>query len=452
MPRTNTRPCRHRARPRTNAVRLLPAALSLTALTWLTGCTEVNQMFARPEPAPEPQVVEQPAPPAPIPDPQEKPKPGKLYEWNGDGRRVSHIVVDTDDQKARFYDGDEQIGWTMVASGVSKHPTPTGEFAVMEKVQNKRSNLYGKIVNKSGKTMRSGAVMGKTPIPAGGRFLGASMPYFMRLTYDGIGLHAGPIPRPGRPASHGCIRMPRKMAPILYKHTDLGTRVSIVGNGPNYGNYVAKQRKLAAERAAVAAREAEQKPRQVASAAEPARRADPVSTTAKRSDEKTAPANATVASAAAPAYTTATPTSPAPAPAPAPGTTSAATTTQQPTSPAPATRAAAAPTASPAPDNASAPVPSPAAKPSPQPAATAAAAPAPSPMPAAPMPAAPMPMPMPIAPVPVIPAGAYTPAPMIPPPLPAAPKPAPAPAVATSSAPAAESTSTQTDQSADGTN
>lgn len=229
----------------------------------LSACTEVNRFLARAEGKPpqggdpSPQVAEQAAP-EPIPSPQEKAKSGKLYEWNGDGRRVSRIVVNTDEQKARFYDGDEQIGWTTVASGVSKFPTPTGHFEVVEKVANKRSNLYGKIYGAGGKVVRSDAKAGRDPIPAGARFEGAKMPYFLRLTNDGIGLHAGPIPRPGRPASHGCIRMPSKLAPVLFEHVDLGVKVSIVGSGPDYGNYVQKQRAIAArekERREAAARQ-----------------------------------------------------------------------------------------------------------------------------------------------------------------------------------------------------
>jgi hypothetical protein len=194
--------------------------------------------------------------PDPIPEPQEKPKPGKLYEWSGDGRPVSRIVIDTNEQKARFYDGKEQIGWTTIASGVSKHPTPRGEFTILEKVANKRSNLYGKIVNSKGAVIK-GSATGKDPVPPGGRFVGASMPNFMRMTYDGIGMHAGPIPRPGSPASHGCIRMPKTFAATVFKHVSTGTAVTVVGNGPDYGNYgerVARQQ--AEERARRAAAEA----------------------------------------------------------------------------------------------------------------------------------------------------------------------------------------------------
>ena len=51
-------------------------------------------------------------------------------------------------------------------------------------------------------------------------------------------MHIGPIPKPGRRASHGCIRLPSKMAPILFEHTAVGTPVTITGNGPDYQTYL----------------------------------------------------------------------------------------------------------------------------------------------------------------------------------------------------------------------
>ena len=196
------------------------------------------------EPESEP-VVAEPVKPLPPPDP---PKKTKLFEWTGDGRAVTRIVVNVDDQKARFFEDDKEVGWTYVASGVSRHPTPIGIFSVKEKVANKESNLYGKVYGKGGQLITRNAKMGTTPIPPGARFDGADMPYFLRLTNDGIGLHAGPIPKPGRAASHGCIRMPKDFAPILFRHVDIGTEVSIVGKGPSYATYLAQQRKSAPAR------------------------------------------------------------------------------------------------------------------------------------------------------------------------------------------------------------
>jgi lipoprotein-anchoring transpeptidase ErfK/SrfK len=221
------------------------AAIAVLASA-LAGCSTLSDLQGRltkPAAAAKeaPAVAAQPAKPAPLPDP-EPAKKTKLYEWTGDGRSVTRIVVNVDEQKARFYEGEKEVGWTTVASGVSRYPTPVGSFSVQEKVANKESNLYGKVYGKGGQLISSNAKMGKTPIPDGARFDGADMPYFLRLTGDGIGMHAGPIPRPGRPASHGCIRMPKAFAPIAFRHVGIGTQVSIVGKGPSYSAYLAQQR------------------------------------------------------------------------------------------------------------------------------------------------------------------------------------------------------------------
>jgi hypothetical protein len=230
-----------------------------TLAVTLGACTELARLGSKPDATSASPVVAAEPEPTPVVEQieSEPPKPSKLYEWNADGRPVSRIEIDTDAQRARFFAGDEEIGWSTVASGLPKHPTPTGQFSVIEKVENKRSNLYGKVV-KNGKVIKSSAKAGRDPIPAGASFEGAHMPYFMRLTHDGIGLHAGPIPRPGQPASHGCIRLPSTLAPVLFKHVSHGTQVEIVGSGPSYGNYIEKQRIAAAQQARVA-REAEER-------------------------------------------------------------------------------------------------------------------------------------------------------------------------------------------------
>ena len=195
-------------------------------------------------------------------EPEPKPEPGQLYDWTGNGREVTRIVIDTSTQVANFYAGNERVGWTTIATGVSSHPTPRGQFSILEKVRDKRSNLYGKLV-RNGKVIRSSA-HGRDPVPQGARFVGASMPHFMRLTYDGIGMHAGPIPNPGQPASHGCIRMPPEMAEAVFAHVGPSTAVTVVGNGPDYGNYaerIARQREEARAR-----RQAEERARRAAEA------------------------------------------------------------------------------------------------------------------------------------------------------------------------------------------
>jgi hypothetical protein len=56
------------------------------------------------------------------------------------------------------------------------------------------------------------------------------MPFMQRLTWDGIALHAGEIP--GRPASHGCIRLPLAFARELFAVTRIGAAVHVVAGAP----------------------------------------------------------------------------------------------------------------------------------------------------------------------------------------------------------------------------
>lgn len=160
-------------------------------------------------------------------------KPGQhpdrpLFEWHGDGASgpVS-ISISLGEQKARIFRGGKQVGWTYVATGKSSHPSPRGSFRILEKIADKHSNKYGMIVNASGDIIDSDATASRESIPSGGRFMGAPMPYWMRITSWGVGMHAGPIPDPGYPASHGCIRFPLEMAQTLFSVVEVGTPVTI---------------------------------------------------------------------------------------------------------------------------------------------------------------------------------------------------------------------------------
>ena len=56
------------------------------------------------------------------------------------------------------------------------------------------------------------------------------MPFMQRLTWGGIALHAGQIP--GRPASHGCVRLPLAFARHLFGATQVGAAVHILDRRP----------------------------------------------------------------------------------------------------------------------------------------------------------------------------------------------------------------------------
>jgi hypothetical protein len=166
-------------------------------------------------------------PPLPPPEPV-KPAAPVLYEWKGDETPGPVTVeIDLSEQKASIYRGGVNVGWTFVATGKKGHATPAGKFKILEKIRHKSSNRYGVIVNKNGRVVDSDAKAGRDPVPEGGRFVGARMPYWMRLTGYGIGMHMGPIPRPGQPASHGCIRLPEIMAEKLFSLAPVGTTVTI---------------------------------------------------------------------------------------------------------------------------------------------------------------------------------------------------------------------------------
>lgn len=152
-----------------------------------------------------------------------------MYEWNGDNvAGPPSIVIRLDEQKAIFYRGKKQVGWTYVASGKPSHPTPPGQYAVMERTTDKVSNRYGMLLDDKGGVLMSDFNTSKDAMPEGAQFKPARMPYFLRLTNDGVGLHAGKIPKPGATASHGCVRLPNYMAGKFFENVRVGTPVTIL--------------------------------------------------------------------------------------------------------------------------------------------------------------------------------------------------------------------------------
>src|SRR6202023_3139198 len=74
---------------------------------------------------------------------------------------------------------------------------PAGVFSVVKKDKDQRSSLYDD----------------------------AWMPHMLRVTWNGLALHGGPLP--GYAASHGCVRMPFGFAEKLFDKVRIGTRVII---------------------------------------------------------------------------------------------------------------------------------------------------------------------------------------------------------------------------------
>ena len=125
-------------------------------------------------------------------------RPGQ-YLWREvpEAAGRERVVVSLSDQRAYLYRGNELMAVTTVSSGTDSNPTPTGIFAVLNKKTMHRSRKYEN----------------------------APMPFAQFIDQYGVALHAGH--NPGRPASHGCVRLPSSFAKKLFSVTDIGTPVYI---------------------------------------------------------------------------------------------------------------------------------------------------------------------------------------------------------------------------------
>lgn len=139
----------------------------------------------------------------------------------------SRVLISISKQRAYLMVGEDVYIDTPISSGKRAGMTPTGRFSVMEKDLNHRSSVYGEFVDGKGRTVRSGVSTKVDSAPSGTRYVGAPMKYFCRLTSNGVGMHIGILP--GYPASHGCIRLPAEIAPLIYEKVRVGTPVTIEG-------------------------------------------------------------------------------------------------------------------------------------------------------------------------------------------------------------------------------
>jgi lipoprotein-anchoring transpeptidase ErfK/SrfK len=148
------------------------------------------------------------------------------------------VELDLTFQKAYLlYDG-RMLMESPICSGRPGHATPTGSFRITDKDISHVSSIYGRIVDRYGRTVVADADV-DMPTPAGTRFLNAPMHYFMQFA-PGIGLHAGYLP--GYPASHGCVRMPEQYAVAFFRAVSAGTPVTVFGSAPRERQYQVSNR------------------------------------------------------------------------------------------------------------------------------------------------------------------------------------------------------------------
>jgi hypothetical protein len=128
-------------------------------------------------------------------------KPGQ-YVWEPKSASTGplFLVIDLTAQRARVYRNGVPFAVSTISTGSKGRETPTGVFTILQKELVHRSRTYDN----------------------------APMPYMQRLTWKGVAMHAGNLP--GRASSHGCIRLPKAFAKLLYGVTELGTPVMITND------------------------------------------------------------------------------------------------------------------------------------------------------------------------------------------------------------------------------
>lgn len=131
--------------------------------------------------------------------------PGR-YVWRDDGSSAGpvRVLVSIPLQLAFVWRGSALIGVSSVSTGVAGHDTPTGTFPILEKDKDHHSNVYDD----------------------------APMPFMLRLTWDGVALHAGKVT--GEPASHGCVRLPAAFARKLFDVANVGATVTVMDDVPEF--------------------------------------------------------------------------------------------------------------------------------------------------------------------------------------------------------------------------
>ena len=136
------------------------------------------------------------------------------------------IVVSLGRQRVYVMAGPEVAIDSPISSGKRAGMTPTGNFTIVQKDKDHRSTVYGNYVDSRGRVVRAGVSLKIDSAPSGTHFEGAPMTYFMRITWEGVGLHVGILP--GYPASHGCISLPFEVAQATFYKVKIGTPVRVV--------------------------------------------------------------------------------------------------------------------------------------------------------------------------------------------------------------------------------
>lgn len=124
------------------------------------------------------------------------------YVWDENGVPAGPLWVRVDlrAQLISVFRGEHEIGSAVILYGAQGKPTPVGAFHILQKAKDYQSHTYD-----------------------------APMPFMLRLTSDGVAIHASNV-REGW-ATHGCIGVPMDFAKRLFAEARLGDTVLIAGAG-----------------------------------------------------------------------------------------------------------------------------------------------------------------------------------------------------------------------------
>jgi len=138
----------------------------------------------------------------------------------------TRIYIDLSDQRAQLLDKNDATVLidTPVCTGRAGKRTPPGRYPIQEKIVHKRSTIFGTTYYR-GKRVHGGdrrKYRGRRD-----RYVGAKLPYWMRMTGGGIGMH-GSSSVHRNPASSGCVRTPHSVIPKFYSKVKKGTNIVVV--------------------------------------------------------------------------------------------------------------------------------------------------------------------------------------------------------------------------------
>lgn len=124
------------------------------------------------------------------------------YVWNDANVPAGPVWVRVDlgRQILSVFRAGHEIGSAVILYGTDGMPTPIGVFPIKAKAAEHESSLYE-----------------------------ASMPFMLRLTDDGVAIHASLVQRGS--ATHGCVGVPESFARKLFAQVKLGDPVAILPAG-----------------------------------------------------------------------------------------------------------------------------------------------------------------------------------------------------------------------------